>query len=117
MTDETSETFLRQVTRVEYIDITGRVLVRYLDAPGVVLSMQDDDRTLKVFTLEKFGTFEDPAAALQAVIDGVERVAILDEMAAWVPDEEYRAEADEWMNAPMGRPSGDASSEPRPPAQ
>jgi hypothetical protein len=38
-----------KVDRIEVIDYTGRAFVRYYEQPGVMLSFQDDDRTLKVF--------------------------------------------------------------------
>jgi hypothetical protein len=43
-----------KINRVEIIDENGRVYVKYLPAhKEVVLSFQDDDRTLKVFIQEK----------------------------------------------------------------
>ena len=43
-----------KVTRVEVIDETGRAYVRYLeDDQKVVSSLQDDERTLKVFINRK----------------------------------------------------------------
>ena len=39
-----------KVTRVEVIDETGRAYVKYLDSDQeVTYSLQDDNRTLKVF--------------------------------------------------------------------
>jgi hypothetical protein len=38
-----------EVTRIELIDATGRVLVRHYEQPGAVVSLQDDGRTLKIF--------------------------------------------------------------------
>jgi|APGre2960657404_1045060.scaffolds.fasta_scaffold00061_46 hypothetical protein len=44
----------QKVTRVEVIDERGRSYVKYLTAHReVVLSFQDDDRTLKVFIQDK----------------------------------------------------------------
>ena len=41
---------MRNVNRVEVIDDTGRAYVKYLDkSEGIKYSLQDDDRTLKVF--------------------------------------------------------------------
>ena len=41
---------MKRVTRVEVIDDTGRAYVKYLDkSEGIKYSLQDDDRTLKVF--------------------------------------------------------------------
>ena len=41
---------MKNVTRVEVIDDTGRAYVKYLDkSEGIKYSLQDDDRTLKVF--------------------------------------------------------------------
>lgn len=43
-----------KVNRVEVIDENGRSYVKYLPAhKEVVLSFQDDDRTLKVFIQDK----------------------------------------------------------------
>lgn len=104
MTDETHDIPVPRVNRVEYIDTTGRVLVRYLDTPGIVLSFQDGGATLKVFTWDKFATFADPTAAMHAALDPfldtAEREALFAELATW-----------------DGDLSGDASSAPRPPAQ
>jgi len=41
---------MKRVTRVEVIDDTGRAYTKYLDKDeGIKYSLQDDDRTLKVF--------------------------------------------------------------------
>ena len=41
---------MKSVNRVEVIDDTGRAYVKYLDkSEGIKYSLQDDDRTLKVF--------------------------------------------------------------------
>ena len=41
---------MKSVTRFEVIDDTGRAYVKYLkDDEGIKYSLQDDDRTLKVF--------------------------------------------------------------------
>lgn len=43
-------TRMKRVTRLEVIDDTGRAYVKYLDKDeGIKYSLQDDDRTLKVF--------------------------------------------------------------------
>lgn len=39
---------LKDATRVELIDETGRSVVRWYE-PGVMVSVQDDGRTVKVF--------------------------------------------------------------------
>lgn len=50
-----------KVTRVEVIDEQGRSYVKYLASHReVVLSFQDDDRTLKVFIQDKGDTDEKP---------------------------------------------------------
>ena len=38
-----------QVTRVEVIDNTGRAFTAYYATPGVMIDIQDDGRTVKVF--------------------------------------------------------------------
>lgn len=43
----------KKVTRLEVIDVSGRVFVRYDNNMNVDLSLQDDGRTLKVFISEK----------------------------------------------------------------
>ena len=40
---------LPKVTRVEVIDDEGRIFVAYYETHGVMLSLQDDDKTLKIF--------------------------------------------------------------------
>ena len=116
MTDETREVIVARVNRVEYIDTTGRVLVRYLDQPGIVLSFQDGGETLKLFTADKFATFADPTAAAHAALDpffdAAERDALLAELDEMAPDAEYMAEAAVWLNAPLGPITGGASSGP-----
>lgn len=43
-------TRMKRVTRLEVIDDTGRAYVKYLDKDeGIKYSLQDEDRTLKVF--------------------------------------------------------------------
>lgn len=44
----------QRVTRVEVIDSDGRVVVRYYDGPGVLIDIQDEGRTLKVFAGRRF---------------------------------------------------------------
>lgn len=46
---------LGRVNRLEFIDETGRVLVRYIDTKthGFRLSIQDNGRTVKVFQERK----------------------------------------------------------------
>lgn len=39
----------QKVTRIEVIDNDGRAVVRYYDSPGVLIDIQDEGRTLKVF--------------------------------------------------------------------
>lgn len=39
----------QRVTRIEVIDNDGRAIVRYYDSPGVLIDIQDEGRTLKVF--------------------------------------------------------------------
>lgn len=46
-----TERVTRKVTRVEVIDENGRVLVKH--DVSVVLSLQDDDRTLKMFVVQR----------------------------------------------------------------
>lgn len=41
---------LSRVTRIEVIDADGRAFVGYYDRPGVTRLIQDDGRTLKIFT-------------------------------------------------------------------
>jgi hypothetical protein len=48
-------TDLPDVTRVEVIDGTGRAFVRYYDTPGVQVHVQDEGRTIKVFTGDWLG--------------------------------------------------------------
>lgn len=43
---------LFKVTRIEVIDATGRAFVAYYRTSGVSISMQDDDRTMKIFAGE-----------------------------------------------------------------
>jgi hypothetical protein len=41
---------MKNVTRFEVIDDSGRAYVKYLkEGEGITYSLQDDDRTLKVF--------------------------------------------------------------------
>ena len=47
-----------KVTRFEVIDDSGRVLVRY--GIKIELSLQDDDRTLKVFLTSKNKLTDEP---------------------------------------------------------
>jgi hypothetical protein len=45
---------MKSVNRVEVIDDTGRAYVKYLDkSEGIKYSLQDDDKTLKVFIDKK----------------------------------------------------------------
>jgi len=47
---------MKGVTRFEVIDDSGRAYVKYLKKDeGITYSLQDDDRTLKVFIDDKFG--------------------------------------------------------------
>lgn len=48
-----NEDLLQTVTRLEVIDKTGRAYVHYLDeGESIKTSMQDDNRTLKIFVDE-----------------------------------------------------------------
>jgi hypothetical protein len=50
---------MKSVNRVEVIDDTGRAYVKYLDkSEGIKYSLQDDDKTLKVF-IDKTTWMED----------------------------------------------------------
>lgn len=44
---------MSKVTRLEVIDETGRAYVKYFDKGSVEYSLQDDDRTLKIFIDER----------------------------------------------------------------
>ena len=58
---------LRDITRIEIIDDTGRAFTRH-DVDGVALSGQDDGRTLKIF-LDYGGEEENTTiTVLQAVL-------------------------------------------------
>lgn len=51
---------MNKVSRFEYIDETGRKVVRYLKPhERIELSYQDDGRTLKVFLLKDEDSFEE----------------------------------------------------------
>lgn len=41
--------YLRNCTRVEVIDENGRSYVNWNERNKVIISMQDDDRTIKIF--------------------------------------------------------------------
>jgi hypothetical protein len=44
---------LSQVTRIEVIDENGRVYVNWKEENKVMISLQDDGRTLKIFISQK----------------------------------------------------------------
>ena len=43
------EKIMKRVTRLEVIDETGRAYVKYMKDESIHFSLQDDDRTLKIF--------------------------------------------------------------------
>lgn len=52
--DNPIKSAVNKVTRIEYIDKTGRVLVRRFSGTGMLeFSLQDEGRTLKIFEYSK----------------------------------------------------------------